>query len=128
MLKIKTEYIKNGPVPDFKPSILNFGDLKTGTVKGVDLLPYFNYRNKKEEKDKNMKKIELADYELEPKNTQSKKTKTDILDELDKCNETIVHLLKNISVIDNNTGNKPVNTIICILEKLIAIKLLIKDM
>ena len=55
MLKIKTEYIKNGPVPDFKTSILNFGDLKTGTIKGIDLLPYFNYSNKKEEQkeDKN---------------------------------------------------------------------------
>lgn len=48
MLKIKTEYIKNGPVLDFKTSILNFGDLKTGTVKGGDLLLYFNYNNKKE--------------------------------------------------------------------------------
>ena len=48
MLKIKTEYIKNGPVPEFKTSTLNFGDLKTGTIKGVDLLPYFNCNNKKD--------------------------------------------------------------------------------
>lgn len=124
------EYIKNGPVPELKTSTLNFGDLKTGTIKGVDLFPYFNYNNKTEElkDDKNMNKSELADYILEPTKTQSKITKTDILNKLDKCNETIVHLLKDIS--SNNNANKSeyTNTIVCILEKIITIKLLIKDM
>ena len=75
-----------------------------------------------------MKKTELANYLLEPNKYSSEKKKTEIINALDTCSEAMVQVLKELSMVNEEKKKTCLNIILCVIEQLITIRIMIKEL